>query len=161
MRRERSGRTPSNKPLYLTGLLNQQWEDFSHLKDEKSDTNDFKSTTKFVSRCLEKLQKGDFALEENCGKNKCLFMLAVSKKRALDVRSSLKRRLPQLILLSQAKQLYKKYCQLKRPEELKITQQWLQKWCKEYKISLKFPNKRFSIPQAKRKRKLIQFLNKV
>ena len=45
-------------------------EGFFELKDEKSDTNDFKSERKFVIRSLEKLQRGDFALEENCGKNK-------------------------------------------------------------------------------------------
>ena len=104
-------------------------------------------------------------------------MGAGPKKRALevryalfdyfvDIRSSLKGRLPQLILLSKAKQLYKEYWELKRhageeSEELKIRWQWLQKWCREYRISLKYPNKQFSIPQAERKKRLIQFLKNV
>ena len=84
----------------------------------------------------------------------------------VDIRSSLKGRLPQLILLSKAKQLYKEYWELKRhageeSEELKITWQWLQNWCREYRISLKYPNKQFSIPQAERKKRLIQFLKNV
>ena len=62
---------------------------FIDLKDEKSDTNDFKSATKFVSRCLEKQQRGEFALEENCGKNKYRLMGAGPKKRALEVRYAL------------------------------------------------------------------------
>ena len=112
---------------------------FIDLKDEKSDTNGFKRATKFVSRCLEKLQRGEFALEENCGKNKYRLMGAGPKKQALevryalfdyfvDIRSSLKGCLPQLILLSKAKQLHEEYCELKRhageePKELKITRQ--------------------------------------
>ena len=118
-------------------------EVFTDLKDEESVTNDFKSATKFVSHCLEKLQRGDFALEENCGRNKYQLMGAEPKNRALevrhalfdyfvDIRSSPNRLLPQLILLSKAKQLYEEYCELKRhtedkPEALKIIRQWLQK----------------------------------
>ena len=85
MKKERSGHIPSHK----SGIFNQQWEVFIDLKDEKSDTNDFKSATKFVSRCLEKLQRGEFALEENCGKNKYRLMGAGPKKRALEVRYAL------------------------------------------------------------------------
>ena len=35
------------------------------LKYENCETKEFKSATKFVSRCLEKLNKGDFDTEEN------------------------------------------------------------------------------------------------
>ena len=35
------------------------------LKDKNCETKEFKSATKFVSRCLEKLNKGDFDIEEN------------------------------------------------------------------------------------------------
>ena len=98
---------------------------FIDLKDEKSDTNVFKSATKFVSCCLEKIKRGDFALEKNSGKNKYQLMGSVPKKTALevryalfdyyvDIRSSFKGYLPQLILLSKAKQLYDEYCKLKR-----------------------------------------------
>ena len=58
-------------PLTQTGYIQPTVRKvFIDLKDEKSDTNYFKSAKKFVSRCLEKLQRGEFALEENCGKNK-------------------------------------------------------------------------------------------
>lgn len=68
-----------------------------------------------MSRCLEKLQRGEFALKENCGRNKYKFIGAKAKKRSLelryatydylaDMRSSLKGLLPRLILLSRAKQ---------------------------------------------------------
>ena len=66
--------------------------------------------------CLAKnLQRGDFALEENRGKTNFDSWALDQKKRAFEVRyalfdyfvnirSSLKGRLPQLILLSKAKQ---------------------------------------------------------
>ena len=66
------------------------------------------------------------------------------------IRHSLKGWLPQHILVSKAKQLYEEYCIRKaeageEPEKLKITKKWLQKWCKDYNISLKYTNKQFSI----------------
>ena len=50
----------------------------------------------------------------------------------IDIRYSLKGRLPQHILLSKVKQLYEEYCILKpeageEPERSKITRKWLQK----------------------------------
>ena len=43
---------------------------FKDLTGELSASKDFKIATKFVSRYLEKLEKGEFDLEENCWKNK-------------------------------------------------------------------------------------------
>ena len=84
----------------------------------------------------------------------------------IDTRYSLKGRLPHHILLSKAKQLYEEYCVLKgeaaeEPKKLKVTRKWLQKCCKDYRISLKYPNKQFSITQDIRKRRIIQFLKNV
>ena len=58
-------------------------EVFKYLTDEASDSKDFKSATKFISRCLEKLEKGEFDLEENCCKNKYRVMSAGPKKKLL------------------------------------------------------------------------------
>ena len=68
-----------------------------------------------MSRSLEKLQRGEFALEENYGRSKYKLIGAKAKKRALELRyatydyladmsTSLKGLLPRLILLSRAKQ---------------------------------------------------------
>ena len=78
----------------------------------------------------------------------------------------MKGRLPQHVLFSKAKQLYEEYCVLtaeagEEPEKLKLTRKWLQKWCKDYRISLKYPRKRFSITQEVRKRRIIQILKNV
>ena len=37
---------------------------FTDLKEEICDTKDFKSGSKFVSRCLERLDRGEFDAEE-------------------------------------------------------------------------------------------------
>ena len=55
------------------------------LIDELSDSKDFKSATKFVSRCLEKLEKAEFGLEESCCKNKyCVIGAAPSPPQKKD-----------------------------------------------------------------------------
>ena len=56
---------------------------FKDLTDEPSDSKDFKSPKKFVSCCLEKLEKGEFDLEENCCKNEYCVMGAGAQKKLL------------------------------------------------------------------------------
>ena len=151
-------------------------EVFKDLIDKPSNSKDFKSATKFVSRCLEKLEKDEFDLEENCCKNKYHVMGAGPDKTLevrhalfdyfIEIRYSLKGRLPQHIVLSKGRQLYEEYCILKtdagkEPDKLKITRKWLQEWCKDYRFSLKYPNKQFSLTQEVRKRRIIQFLKNV
>ena len=90
------------------------------------------------------------------------------KKQALEVRyalfeyfvpigSSLKGRLPQLILLSKAKQFDGESSELKRragdKPELKLTRQWLQKGCEEHIISLKYIIPTIDVPSLKQKEK--------
>ena len=107
-------------------------EVFKDLTDEPSDSKDFKSAAKFVSRCLEKLEKGEFDLEENCCKSEYRVMGASPQKKPLkvryalfdyfiDIRYSLKGRLPQYFLFSKTKQLYGECCFLRAEagEELK------------------------------------------
>ena len=58
------------------------------LADEASDRKDFKSPTKFFSRCLENFKKDKFDLEGNCCKIEYRVMGAGPKK-VLKVRYSL------------------------------------------------------------------------
>ena len=111
------------------------------MKDEQCDSADFKSATKFVARCLDKLEKGLFDIEENHCSNKFRVLGAGPTRRAIevrhalfdyfiDVRSSLKGRLPGSVLVAKAKQIYDEYCEVKRqggetPQELKFTNRWL------------------------------------
>ena len=47
------------------------------------------------------------------------------------------------------------------PEALQFSRRWIKGWCKEYNISLKHPNKRFSISQDERKKRIISFLKNI
>ena len=81
----------------------------------------------------------------------------------IDIRMSLKGRLPMFMLQAKAIELYERYSELKReagetPEQLTINKSWVQRWATERHISLRCPNKRFSISQDARKRRIIQFL---
>ena len=122
------------------------------MKTENCNSKQFRSATKFKSQCLEKLEKGEFNIEGNDKKNK--FWPTIEVWIALfdyfiDVRSTLKGRFPKFMLIAKAKEIHSIYCELKekageKAEELKFTDKWVDGWCKEYGISLKHPNKRFS-----------------
>ena len=64
-------------PFYIQPTVK---EVFKGLTDERNDTKDFKSAAKLVSSCLEKLEKGEFDLEENCSKSKYHVMGAGPEK---------------------------------------------------------------------------------
>ena len=114
---------------------------FTDLKEERCDMVDFKSAAKFVSIFLEILYRGDFDVEENRRSDKFRVLGADKPKHAvevrqalfsfvIDVRTSLKRRLPRFILISTAKQIYVEFCDIKRqggevPNQLKFTYRWL------------------------------------
>lgn len=152
-------------------------EIFPNLKDVKCDDKVFISATKFVKRCLEKLEKGTFEIEGNDSKTNYRIKGAGPPTRAIevrkclfdyfiDVRCCLKGRLPRKLLIAKVYEIYQLYCELKEkagetPDVLKFTDCWVSGWCKEYGVSLKSPNKRFSIPQDARKRRIIQFLKNV
>ena len=88
-------------------------EVFIDMKEEKSDSSDFKSCVKFVGRCEELLTTGQFAIEGNDCCNKFRVAGAGAPQKVVDVRlalfqyfvdirSSLKARLPKKIFLAKA-----------------------------------------------------------
>ena len=85
---------------------------------------DFKSATKFSSRYLEKLGRGESDAKENQRSDKFWVLGAGKTKHAVEVRqalfsffidvgTSLKGRLPRSILMSKAKQIYNEYFDIK------------------------------------------------
>ena len=120
---------------------------FADMKTENCNSKEFRSATKFVSRCLEKFEKGEFNIERNDSKNKFRLIGAGPPKRAIevrialfdyfiDVRSTLKGRFPKFMSIVKAKEIYNTYCGLKekageKAEELKFTDKWVDGWCKE------------------------------
>ena len=100
-------------------------EIFTDLKEERCDTTDFKLVTKFVSRCLEKLDRGEFDAEEKWRSDKFTVLGAGKPKHEVEVRqapfcffvgvrTSLKERLPRSIQISKPKQIDNEYCHNKR-----------------------------------------------
>lgn len=152
-------------------------EVFTDMTNEKNDTEDFKSCLKFVGRCEELLKNGKFDIEGNSSQSKFRVLGAGAPKRCLgvrrelfeffiDIRSCLKARLPKKIFLAKAKSLYDEYCEWKRqeglePKKLTFSNRWLKDWCREYQISMKRPNKRFSISADARKKRITDFLKNI
>ena len=64
-------------PCYIQPTVKEVFKD---LTGEPNDTKDFKSAAKLISRCLEKLEKSEFDLEENCCKSKYHVIGAGPKK---------------------------------------------------------------------------------
>ena len=64
-------------------------EIFTDLKEERCDTTDFKLVTKFVSRCLEKLDRGEFDAEEDGRSDKYRVLGTGKPKYAVEVRPAL------------------------------------------------------------------------
>ena len=74
----------------------------------------------------------------------------------VDIRGSLKGRLPVTIFKTKCSQLYQQYLdnqvdEIKEEERLKFSNHWVQGWMKEYNVSLLKPNKRFSLSHDERK----------
>ena len=83
----------------------------------------------------------------------------------VDVRESMKGRLPKLLLRLKAKQLYSEQLR-KNPlaegeKSLKFGNRWIQMWEQEYNISLRRPNKRCSISVEDRKKRTKDYLQNV
>lgn len=131
---------------------------YSNLKDVKSDSPQIKNACKLAKRCLDKLKNGEF--EDGVAKKKFRSVGGGRKYRAvevrealfawfIDVRSSLKARLPKSLFLIQAKKLYGEWLQhhpeTSEEEQLKFSNCWVKDWELEYGVSLRKPNKRYSI----------------
>ena len=102
-------------------------EIFVDMKDEIGTSSDYKSCINFVGRCEELLTAGQFDIERNDLSNKFRVAGAGTPKKAIDlrndlfqyyidIRSSLKAKLPKNILLAKARSLYTEYCKLQREQ---------------------------------------------
>ena len=83
-----------------------------------------------------------------------------------DVRDCLKGRLPMKLFKIKAQEFYEIW--LKRQSEpipekdrLQFSDPWIYAWMKEYGVSLKQPNKRFSIKQEDRKERILEYLKNI
>ena len=75
----------------------------------------------------------------------------------------LKGRLPITLFRAKAKEFYSEWLNaqsepVKEEDQLKFSQTWIYGWMKEWDVSLKKPNKRFSISQPDRIQRLTEYL---
>ena len=138
-----------------TGRLHQSifCEYYFYSKNEKFDSNKFKSVVK--------IESGDFFMEDNISKTKFRLLGADSPKRAVEVHLALfkyfdfdyfnffKGIASSFILKTKAQELYHNYCELKekakkKPKMLDISNNLFCLWCKEYEVSLNHINKRYA-----------------
>ena len=83
-----------------------------------------------------------------------------------DVRGVLKGRLPKKLFRVKAKELYDIWMKrqpipIPLEDQLKFSDPWIKSWMTEYGVSLKKPNKRFSIKQEDRITRLLEYLKNV
>ena len=116
-------------------------EIFVDMKDEGSTSSDYKTCIKFFGRCEELLITEQFDIEGNDVSNKSRVAGAGAPKKAIelrnelfqyfiDIRSSLKARLPKNIFQAKARSVYTEYCKLQReqgqkPPKLTFSNRWL------------------------------------
>ena len=156
------------------------------MKDVRHDDSELKSAIKIASRALDvrevKKNTGDLdVLEEECrpssSKRKCREPGAGRKAKVpevrnalfewfVDVRGSLKGRLPLKMFKSMAQSLHADWLseqdeETKAKDDLKFTRPWVKAWCREYNVSLLKPNKRFQISQEDRVIRITEFLKNI
>ena len=83
-----------------------------------------------------------------------------------DVRFVLKARLPIAIFVAKGKELYERWleqtgAEVDEDKRLKFSWCWISGWMKEYQVSLRHANKRFSLSLVVRKERMLQFTKNV
>ena len=78
-------------------------------------------------------------------------------------RLGLKGRLPRFLFVTKARELYENWKKqqvepILAENELKFSDKWIKGWMTEYNVSLRKPNKRFSIKQEDRVERLLDYL---
>ena len=155
-------------------------EFYDDLKDVKHDAPKFTAAVKLGKRChqnlIEREESGEI-MELTCSKSKyrkegddrkvtipniCEALL----EWFVDVRGTLKARLPRKTFKAQYKILYDQWLAQQPseiPDDKKIVffNRWIKNWMKEYVVSFRHPNKRFQIKQSDKEEKVYECLKNV
>ena len=150
-------------------------EYYSDLKDVKHNDPGLSNALKLGKRCLDSLEADDLTEPPT----KVNFRQAVrgSKKSVpevcetmynwfIDIRSSLKARLPKSMFKAPCKIFYEQCLSQQEkevPEEKKIvfSNKWVRGWMQEYNVSLRKPNKRFQMKQTDREECIFKYLKNI
>ena len=151
---------------------------FPSLKDTPATHPKFKQAVSLANRCFESRKRGrdlDDDFHESPSKNmKKAFReqgggrkpIAPEVRQAvfewfIDIRGSLKGRLPKKIFKLKCEELFQKWVDSRKEpttQKLEFSDHWIQSWMEEYHVSLLKPNKRFAIAQAERVTRIQEFL---
>ena len=132
---------------------------YKNFKDFKNTDPDFTNAVKNAKRWYEDLKNGKLDNTTGVEKKRCRVEGAGRKTKApelreslfawfVDVRTALKARLPKRLFIQKAKQLYGDWLKdnpTPVEEQLKFSKHWIRDWEKEYGVSRRKPNKRYSI----------------
>ena len=131
---------------------------YSDLADVRNDDPAFERAIKLAARSYQDID----ILQDpsSCPPKKARALFAWF----VDVRETLKGRLPRRLFKLKANQLYKQWLEQNpatENERLKFSNCWIKGWEKEYGISLRKPNKRFSIKKTDLIERLQDYLKNV
>ena len=84
----------------------------------------------------------------------------------IDIRGSLKARLPRSLFKAQAKFFYDNWWsqqsdEVKKQPPLVFSNKWIKRWMTEYKVSFRKPKKRFQIKQSDREERVYEYIKNV
>ena len=138
----------------------------------KHNDPDLSNSLKLGKWCLDSLQVNDFTeppakikfRQTGGGRKKSVAEVrAAMYDWVIEIRSSLKARLPKSMFKAPCKIFYEQCLSQQEkevPEEKKIvfSNKWIRGWMQEYNVSLRKPNKRFQIKQADREERIFEHL---
>ena len=150
-------------------------EFFPDLKNLKHNDPSLERALKLGKRCYESLNNDDITepptkvrfCQPGGGRKKSIPNVREAMYDwFIDIRSSLKARLPKAMFKSQCKLLYDEWLSQQEtevPEEKKIvfSNKWIRGWMQEYNVSLRKPNKRFQIKQADREERIFEYIKNI
>ena len=152
-------------------------EFYSDLKDVKHDNPTLTKALKLGKRCLNQVEADEDAVTAPPSKSKYRQTgggqkLTIPDVRQVlfewfvDIRGTLKARLPRKMFTTQCKFFYKQWLTQQPdevPENEKITfsNRWIHNWMSELGVSLRHPNKSFQIMQPDREERIFEYLKNI
>ena len=159
---------------YLARAVREYYPDLQGLKH---DDPILVKAVKLGKRCYDQVVEDENEVTERPSKSKFRQpgggrkVVAPTVREALyewfiDVRGSLKARLPRSLFKSQAKFFYDQWRDqqsddVKQQPELVFSNKWIKHWMQEYNVSLRKPNKRYQIKQEDRKERIYEYIKNV
>ena len=150
---------------------------YTDLSKVKHDDPNFEKALKFAKRCHEKYLLSDFLEEEEPSKKKLgesggrrkakiLEVRGAMLQWFIDVRESLRERLPMKIFRYKCVQVFDEWLKeqsnhISEKDQLKFSKLWIQDWMKEYNVSLRKPDKRYALKKEDRVVRVQDYLKNI